>query len=71
MTIVLNPAANPAHTTNRPDCDSPTAAPATPHRTLRRRLATSVRNAVRDRQPTQPISELVLSGIRNVHSVDR
>ena len=70
MTIISLPPGNPAHTTidRRTDYSSPAA---TPVRTLRRRLAESVRNAVRDRQPMVTLSEQVLSDIHNVHSVHR
>ena len=70
MTIICIPPTNPAETTieRRNDCGPP--AP-TPVRTLRRRLATRVRRAVRDRQPMVTLSEQVLSDIHNVHSLHR
>lgn len=70
MTIIAIPPANPTHalTDRRDGCD-PRAVP--PIRTLRRRLATWVRDVLRDRQPMPTLSEQVLSDIHNVHSVHR
>jgi len=70
MTIIAIPPANPTHALadHRDDCDSPTVPPI---RTLRRRLATWVRDVLRDRQPMATLSEQVLSDIHNVHSVHR
>jgi hypothetical protein len=70
MTVIDDPPANPTHPTSdrRKDRGSPAA---TPTRTLRRRVATYVRNVARDRQPIVTLSEQVLSGIHNVHSVHR
>jgi len=69
MTITAIPRANPTDlpTDRRDDSDSPAA----PIRTLRRRLATWVRDVLRDRQPMATVSEQVLSDIHNVHSVHR
>ena len=70
MTLIAIPHANPTHalTGRRDDCDSPAVWPI---RTLRRRLATWVRDVLRDRQPMSTLSEQVLSDIHNVHSVHR
>lgn len=69
MTITAIPSAHRTHalTHHRDDADSPAA----PIRTLRRRLATWVRDVLRDRQPMATLSEQVLSDIHNVHSVHR
>jgi hypothetical protein len=70
MTIIAIPPANPTHalTDRRDDRGSPAMPPI---RTLRRRLATRVRDALRDRQPMATLSEQVLSDIHHVHSVHR